>query len=155
MTTTSKTMPSIYTFNTEINPPLQHRFLEKAATKILLFVNYYHDRSATVEKLDAQWQYHSQWKPSDRLDHCWSSTIQLEKHLSSTRTHTQPCHFRYGVWRFWASWRSPLHQKVRHNKRKLVATSNFQQKSENWRIKIIQQLHQLWTHVHSPEGATD
>jgi len=43
MTPTSKTIPSIYTSNTEINfknPSLHRPLRKKAATKILLFVDY-------------------------------------------------------------------------------------------------------------------
>jgi len=79
----------------------------------------------------------------------------LEKCLSSTGNHTTPSHFSYGVRRFWTSWISPLRQKIRHNKRKFVATSDLHQKSDNWIIGFIQLLHQLWTCFQSPEGGTD
>jgi len=53
MTSTSKTAPSIYTFNTEINfknSPLHRPLWEKAATKILFLSTINCGRSATVEK---------------------------------------------------------------------------------------------------------
>jgi len=50
---------------------------------------------------------------------------------------------------------SPLCQKIRGDKRKIVATSDFHKKSNNCIIRLIQQLHQLGTHLQSPEGGTE
>jgi len=79
---------------------------------------------------------------------------QSEKCLSLIVDYSKPARFNYGVRRFWTSWTSPLRQKIRRNKRKIVSTSDSRQKSDNWIIWFIQQL-QLWTHFQSPEGGTE
>jgi len=82
------------------------------------------------------------------------ANCQCEKCLSLLIEYSKSFHFRYRVKKFWTSWTSPLCQKIRRNKRKIVSTSDFRQKSDDWIIWFIQWLHPLWTHFQSPEGST-
>jgi len=99
MTSTSKTAPSVYTFNTEINfknSPLHHPLWEKAATKILFLSIINCGRSATVEKLD----YGVPMKLILGMVSANRKLNQVEKCLSLIVNYSKPARFNYGVRRF-------------------------------------------------------